>query len=170
MKRIIFLTVLLFAASSCLLAQRQNIDSLRARRAGSMVKVKRTPPTYTNVKSLDNSLTRLQQVNGVRYSYGYDTQIGTNLIKNKNKNAKLQERVGFVAQELQKVFPELVKADSSGFLYVDNLGLLPVIVEALKEQQGQIEQQQQQIDEQKEMITNLMKLLGEANQVMVTKR
>jgi hypothetical protein len=144
----------------------------------------------TNIKSLGNSLLRLQQVSGVSYSLSYDALKDINRIK--NRTAKLskenvladveiqlekkrrkeceQQRIGFVAQDLQRVFPELVKTDSSGFLYVDNMGLIPVIVEALKEQQSQIEQQQQQIDEQKEQIESLMKLLGEARQVMLTKK
>ncbi len=143
-----------------------------------------------NVKSLGNSLLRLQQLNGVSYNLSYNALKDVNRIT--NKAAKLskennltaaeiqleekrkieckQERIGFVAQDLQKVFPELVKTDSSGFLYVDNIGLIPVIVEALKEQQSQIEQQQRQIDEQKEQIESLMKLLGEARQVMLTKK
>lgn len=43
--------------------------------------------------------------------------------------------IGFSAQELQKVYPELVTEDDKGYLSIDYISLIPVIVEALKEQQ-----------------------------------
>ncbi len=59
----------------------------------------------------------------------------------KKKKADCDKRkIGFLAQDLQKVFPELVEQDSSGFFYVDYIGIIPVIVEALKEQQEIIEE------------------------------
>jgi hypothetical protein len=47
-----------------------------------------------------------------------------------------KKRLGFIAQEMQEVFPELVDQDSAGFYYVDYIGLIPVIVESIKEQQA----------------------------------
>ena len=49
-----------------------------------------------------------------------------------------KKKLGFLAQEVQKVFPELVTQDSVGYYYVDYIGLIPVIVEAIKEQQTEI--------------------------------
>ena len=49
-----------------------------------------------------------------------------------------KKKLGFLAQEVQKVFPELVAQDSAGYYYVDYIGLIPVIVEAIKEQQTEI--------------------------------
>ncbi len=47
---------------------------------------------------------------------------------------------GYLAQELQEVFPELVSMDSTtGYYAVNYIGLIPVIVEALKEQQQKVE-------------------------------
>ncbi len=46
--------------------------------------------------------------------------------------------VGFSAQEVQKVFPELVSEDEQGYLSVDYLSLIPMLVEALKTQQARI--------------------------------
>lgn len=63
----------------------------------------------------------------------------------RQKNRKL----GFSAQKIQKVFPELVSTDKNDYLNVDYIGLIPVVVEALKEQQVQIKKQQIQIEEQK---------------------
>jgi hypothetical protein len=41
--------------------------------------------------------------------------------------------MGFIAQEVQKIFPELVYTDKDGILSVDYISLIPVLVEAIKE-------------------------------------
>lgn len=56
--------------------------------------------------------------------------------------ADKRTRLGFIAQDVQAIFPELVEEDAEGYLSVDYLGLIPVLVEAVKEQQGQIEELQ----------------------------
>jgi len=58
-----------------------------------------------------------------------------------------RKRMGFSAQELEKVFPELVSSDDDGNLYVDYVSLIPVIIEAMKEQQDVIEAQSKKIAE-----------------------
>ena len=70
------------------------------------------------------------------------------------------------AQEIQKVFPELVSEDDNEMLAVNYQGLVPVLINALKEQdaklneqQSEIEilkQQQAEIDELKEMVNQLI--------------
>lgn len=45
---------------------------------------------------------------------------------------------GFIAQDLQKIFPNLVQEDELGFLSVNYTGLIPVLVDVVKEQQKQI--------------------------------
>jgi hypothetical protein len=47
---------------------------------------------------------------------------------------------GFIAQEFEKVIPELVKSDKDGYKSIDYVKLTPVLVEAIKEQQKQIEE------------------------------
>ncbi|MBN2274785.1 MAG: tail fiber domain-containing protein [Bacteroidales bacterium] len=50
-----------------------------------------------------------------------------------------QDHIGLSAQDIQKVFPEVVKEDSRGFLGVDYISLIPILIEAIKEQQLKIE-------------------------------
>lgn len=50
--------------------------------------------------------------------------------------------IGFIAQEMEKVYPELVQTDRKGYKSVDYAKLTPVLVEAIKEQQKLIEQLQ----------------------------
>ena len=54
---------------------------------------------------------------------------------------------GYIAQELKEIFPDLVKQsqDSGGYYAVNYIGLIPIIVEALKDQRSEIEKQREQI-------------------------
>lgn len=49
-------------------------------------------------------------------------------------------QIGFSAQEVEKLFPEMVMTDASGYKSVDYGRLTPVLVEAIKEQQKQIDE------------------------------
>lgn len=64
-----------------------------------------------------------------------------------------RKRIGFLAQDIQKVLPELVQTDEKGVLSIDYIGFIPLIVESLKEMQ-------QTIDSQNEVIRNLQKLVS----------
>ena len=69
-------------------------------------------------------------------------------------------QIGFSAQEVEKLFPEIVVTDATGYKSVDYGRITPILVEAVKEQQQQIDelkkeqlQMQQQMAELKKMIT-----------------
>jgi hypothetical protein len=55
-------------------------------------------------------------------------------------------QIGLLAQEVQAVLPELVRADGSGALSLDALGLLPVAIKAVQEQQRTIRRLEARID------------------------
>ena len=66
------------------------------------------------------------------------------LIDGKSYTMKTNEsivKIGLLAQEVQKVFPELVKRanDTKGTLSVNYQGMVPVLLNAIKEQQAQID-------------------------------
>lgn len=44
-----------------------------------------------------------------------------------------EREVGVIAQDVETVFPELVDTAPDGYKRVDYLGLVPVLIEALKE-------------------------------------
>ena len=52
------------------------------------------------------------------------------------------EKIGLLAQEVQKVFPELVKqsGDQEGTLSVNYQGMISVLINAIKEQQKEIDE------------------------------
>ena len=48
------------------------------------------------------------------------------------------KQIGFIAQDIEKIYPEMVITDDKGFKSVDYSRLTPVLVEAIKEQQKEI--------------------------------
>ncbi len=106
-----------------------------------------------NIKPLGNKLAQLKQLNGVSYNLknnkrtlpaeemsGLSEKEQNDLAMLNNMNQKERRRLGFVAQEMQQLFPELVQQDNEGYLYVDYVGLIPVLVESVKQQQEQIDE------------------------------
>lgn len=87
-----------------------------------------------NINPVQDALPLLVKLNGYNYYW-----------KNEKMDASLQ--YGVLAQEVQKIFPEMVKADDKGILSVNYSGLIPVMIESIKEQQKIIGDKQKQIDE-----------------------
>jgi hypothetical protein len=86
-----------------------------------------------NVKNLDLMTDRLKLLRPVTYNFNADDpKITSDPLINK-------VQFGFLAQELQKVFPEMVVQREDGTLGITYTELIPVLVQALKEQQEQID-------------------------------
>ena len=56
-----------------------------------------------------------------------------------------KKRYGLIAQDLQKVYPDLVYTAGDGYLGIDYTGLIPLLLQMLQEQQAEIGQLQQQL-------------------------
>ncbi len=59
--------------------------------------------------------------------------------------AKEDPHYGFVNSTLKELFPELIEEDALGEEYIDYAGFIPVIIAAMKQQQGMISYQQIQL-------------------------
>jgi hypothetical protein len=53
---------------------------------------------------------------------------------------KGSERYGFLAQNVKEVFPELVHTDNAGYMYVDYIGLIPILVQSINELRAELEE------------------------------
>jgi hypothetical protein len=51
----------------------------------------------------------------------------------KNKKWTHKKRFGVIAQELQKIYPEMVEKKKDGYYRVNYQALIPVLIEATKE-------------------------------------
>ncbi|MBP8945789.1 MAG: tail fiber domain-containing protein [Paludibacteraceae bacterium] len=50
-----------------------------------------------------------------------------------------KKHYGVIAQELQQIYPELVYEDADGYLSVDYIGLVPLLIQSVKELKSEIE-------------------------------
>ena len=113
----------------------------------------------TNIQSLDKTISALDVVNELNpVSYDFKTE------EYKMLNLPSREQYGFIAQEIQEVLPNLVQSvnypvahDANGnavneeVLTVNYLGVIPVLTQAIKEQQTTIETKTQELDAQKKI-------------------
>jgi hypothetical protein len=65
------------------------------------------------------------------------------------READTTTRFGFIAQELKELYPELVIEDNEGYLAVNYIGMIPVLVDAIKEHQTEIQSLKSEINELK---------------------
>ena len=81
----------------------------------------------SNIISLGSTLAKLLMIDGKSYTM---------------KSNESESKIGLLAQDVQKAFPELVKTtnDSDQTLSVNYQGLIPVLINAIKEQQKQIDE------------------------------
>jgi hypothetical protein len=63
---------------------------------------------------------------------------------NERKKDTYKSEYGFIAQEVKELFPELVRSDEKGLLAINYTGLIPVLLEAIKDLQDRVEQLEQQ--------------------------
>ena len=92
----------------------------------------------SNIVSLGSTLSRLLLIDGKSYEM------------------KGKQKIGVLAQDIREVFPELVSEDDNEMLAVNYQGLVPVLINALKEQESKFEKQQAEIEELKEMVNQLI--------------
>ena len=78
------------------------------------------------------------------------------------KDKREKQKIGLLAQDIEKVFPELV-SESNGIKSVNYQGLVPVLINALKEQdvfmkeqQRILSVQQSELDELKSMMKKII--------------
>ena len=94
----------------------------------------------SNIVSLGSTLPKLLQIDGKSYEM------------------KGKQKIGVLAQEIKEVFPELVSEDDNEMLAVNYQGLVPVLINALKEQQNEInrlKKQEKRIDRLEKLVANI---------------
>jgi hypothetical protein len=94
-----------------------------------------------DVQNIQSPLEKILALRGVTYRWD-DTVPYNKLIGNKGDHTE----VGLIAQEVQKVVPEVVGKNSDGYNTVDYQKLTAVLIEAVKEQQKEIDDLRGQVD------------------------
>jgi len=100
-----------------------------------------------NVAPINDALGLVQRLQGVRFKWrsSSERQIGKSL-----KLPVDEPQIGLIAQDVEKVLPEAVAVSNKGAeaIYgVKEGDLVPVLVEAIKQQQAEIKAQKAEIDD-----------------------
>ncbi|MEM9820309.1 MAG: tail fiber domain-containing protein [Bacteroidota bacterium] len=103
-----------------------------------------------NIERLSATTEKLLQLEGVSYQFKKEKIGSLDLSYVDDKT-----HIGFIAQDLAQQFPELVLQDEEGFYAVRYEGLIPVIVEGMKNQQEIIEEQATTIDALNDRVAEL---------------
>src|SRR3972149_8777765 len=137
-----------------------------------------------NMKPLSSSLDKLLQVKS--YSYNYKSvKINNTVEKLKassvigNDSAQAQAdtteieyygfdfdnrtRYGFNASEIKEIFPDVVYEGKKGYLGIDYIAFIPMLLDALKEQNSQINSLQSLVYQQENDINELKKQIEKLN-------
>jgi hypothetical protein len=110
-----------------------------------------------NIVPLDNALDSILTLRGVSYEW--------DKAKFPQQNFGDGKQMGMIAQEVEKVFPHLVMTAPDGYKAVNYVGIVPILVEAVKTQQKQIDAKDAQIGELESKLDAVLKRLDalEAN-------
>ena len=87
-----------------------------------------------NIKPIKSALDKVMKLQGVTFDW-----------KKTDSVLELKEDIGFIAQDVQKVVPELVRENTNGLLSMRHQGITPILLEAIKELKAEIEELKKQI-------------------------
>jgi Chaperone of endosialidase len=105
-----------------------------------------------NIKPIESGLSKILKLSGVTYKYNFEfdkynglskeglSDIKTKTMDNDPKIKALpNNRIGLIAQDVQTIVPEVINKDEKGYLSINYIDLIPLLIEAIKEQNKQIE-------------------------------
>ncbi len=93
-----------------------------------------------DVKEIDNALEAILKLSGKSYSWKKEVE--------STKGIPVSDKIeyGLNVEDIEKVIPALIHKDEQGDSSIDYTSLIPILVEAIKEQQDQIVSLQDQIN------------------------
>jgi hypothetical protein len=129
---------------------------------GTLITTAAASPSDSRLKKdiapLKSSLEKIMRLQGVSYEWRTEENPGKGFAKGRE--------IGLIAQDVEVVFPELVYADQEGYKALAYDKMVPVLIEAIKEQQSLIREQEKQNAEKDERIRRLEKTLESMEKLM----
>jgi hypothetical protein len=100
----------------------------------------------TNITPIENPIEKVKQLNGVEFDWKDN-------VEELGFTPRVKHETGVIAQNVQSVIPDATPNApfNEEYLTVQHEKIIPVLIEAIKEQQKQIDDLKQQINEQKEI-------------------
>jgi hypothetical protein len=87
-----------------------------------------------NIKPIESALSKVSKLQGVTFDW-----------KQSDSILDIKEDIGFIAQDVKEVVPELVRENEDGMLSMRHQGVAPILLEAIKELKAEIEELKKQI-------------------------
>jgi len=83
-----------------------------------------------NIKPIESALDKVMKLEGVTFDW----------IQKEDQILDIKEDIGFIAQDVQKVVPDLIRENEDGMLSMRHQGIAPILLEAIKELKAEIEE------------------------------
>jgi hypothetical protein len=96
-----------------------------------------------NIETIDSALEKVQSLRGVTFDWDNDAFTEDENTKKPNFTARA---TGVIAQDVEKVLPEAVRENEDGFKNVAYGNMVGLLIEAIKEQQTQIDELKVQLN------------------------
>jgi len=87
----------------------------------------------TNISAIADALSIVRKLQGVSYDW--------NRAAFPDRGFSPRPQIGVLAQEVEKVLPELVSTDAQGYKSVNYTGFIPVLIEGMKQQADRLDEQ-----------------------------
>ena len=94
-----------------------------------------------NIRPLDEGLLQLMKLRPVSFMWKKDAPLAG------------ENDIGLIAQDVEKILPKLVHHDNKGILSIDYVRLTPILINAVQEQQRQIDDLRAEINALKATMT-----------------
>ena len=113
-----------------------------------------------NIKLIENPITIIDQIRGVTFDWTEE-----HMARRGGEDGYFVRKhdIGVIAQEVQAVLPELVGTREDGYLAVKYEKMVPLLIEAIKEQQKTIDKQQESINNLILELANIKDTLASVN-------
>ena len=86
-----------------------------------------------NIKPISNPIEKINQIDGVEFDWKPLTEEEVTY-----HHSHVGHDIGVIAQQIEKILPEIVTTRNNGFKAVKYEKIIPLLIEAIKEQQKQI--------------------------------
>ena len=96
----------------------------------------------TNVMTISNALDKLHRIRGVSFDYAAPSTVRDLMVNHLPEDGT--KSVGVLAQEIERVLPELVKTDAQGYKSVEYANLAGFLIQVNKEQETKLEQMEKE--------------------------
>jgi hypothetical protein len=113
-----------------------------------------------DIVPIESELGRILQLKGVYFSWKIDEFPEMNFDQGR--------QIGLIAQEMEKIFPELVKTDNNGYKAIAYDKLTVILTKAVQEQQQQIESYKSENDNLKSQLQSLQEEVDQIKTLLTT--